>query len=280
MRYLIYMLLTLSLVACEKEIPFEGELNEQKTVLNCYLGAGESIIYAEVSRSETVLSDEPFTFVSDAVIKLYDGSNFVGTFNSVGEGKYTLNHEVEAGKSYSIECTDPLLGVVRASTEVPNYVSFNLENIDLVLGEFGGNIKVDVQFNDGASEDDYYHLLVYTNVDGFPSVLSFETSEEFLRNTEELSANTFFYFDDCMFDDNSFNSGVVDISISTFIMPQVENKVQLVHVSSDYFNYRKSLKLALNANGNPFAQPVQIYSNIEGGLGVFAGYAAAEEVLE
>ena len=83
-----------------------------------------------------------------------------------------------------------------------------------------------------------------------------------------------------MFDDNSFNSGVVDISISTFIMPQVENKVQLVHVSSDYFNYRKSLKLALNANGNPFAQQVQIYSNIERGLGVFAGYAAAEEVLE
>jgi hypothetical protein len=279
MRYLTYILLVLSFVSCEKEIPFDGDLSAQKTVLNCYIGAGEPVVYAQVSRTETVLSDEPFTFVSNAVVQLFDGSVLIGAFTSLGEGRYSLDYTPEAGKTYSIRCVDPLLGEVRSSTIIPNPVAFEVVNAEPV-DEFGSAIDVDIQFEDGTSDENYYHLLFFTNFDGQSSLLPFQTQEEFLRNTQELSENTFYYFDNCLFNDNSFTDQLVNLNLNLLSSLNTENYVQLVHVSSDYFNYQKSIRLAADASGNPFSQPVQIYSNIEGGLGIFAGYAAEEQLIE
>ena len=48
-------------------------------------------------------------------------------------------------------------------------------------------------------------------------------------------------------------------------------RVYLHNISKSYYYYRTSLELYQSASGNPFAQPVQVYSNIENGFGVFAG---------
>ena len=48
-------------------------------------------------------------------------------------------------------------------------------------------------------------------------------------------------------------------------------RVYLHNISKSYYYYRTSLELYQSASGNPFAQPVQVYSNIESGFGVFAG---------
>ena len=45
----------------------------------------------------------------------------------------------------------------------------------------------------------------------------------------------------------------------------------LHNISKSYYYYRTSLELYQNASGNPFAQPVQVYSNIDNGFGIFAG---------
>ena len=47
--------------------------------------------------------------------------------------------------------------------------------------------------------------------------------------------------------------------------------IYLHNISKSYYYYRISLELYQNASGNPFAQPVQVFSNIENGFGVFAG---------
>jgi hypothetical protein len=48
-------------------------------------------------------------------------------------------------------------------------------------------------------------------------------------------------------------------------------RLYLHNISKSYYYYRTSLELYQSASGNPFAQPVQVYSNIENGFGVFAG---------
>jgi hypothetical protein len=45
----------------------------------------------------------------------------------------------------------------------------------------------------------------------------------------------------------------------------------LVNTSEAYFNYLKSFNMYQRASGNPFATPVQVYSNVENGMGIFAG---------
>ncbi len=37
--------------------------------------------------------------------------------------------------------------------------------------------------------------------------------------------------------------------------------------------YRRSIDDYENAQGDPFAEPVQVYSNIENGYGIFAGFS-------
>jgi len=48
--------------------------------------------------------------------------------------------------------------------------------------------------------------------------------------------------------------------------------VLLQHVPESYFRYRKSLSVAQDANGNPFAEPANVYTNVTNGYGIFTIY--------
>ena len=43
----------------------------------------------------------------------------------------------------------------------------------------------------------------------------------------------------------------------------------LYHTDIAYYRFRQSVRDARGANGNPFAQPSAIYSNVQGGVGIF-----------
>ena len=50
-------------------------------------------------------------------------------------------------------------------------------------------------------------------------------------------------------------------------------------VSKEYYWYQSSYSNYLQTSGDPFAQPVQVYTNINNGLGVFAGYSASKDSI-
>ena len=39
--------------------------------------------------------------------------------------------------------------------------------------------------------------------------------------------------------------------------------------SEDYYMYKKTFNVYQSVRGNPFAEPVQVFSNIENGYGIF-----------
>ena len=53
--------------------------------------------------------------------------------------------------------------------------------------------------------------------------------------------------------------------------------VVLRTTTEEYYNYHYTRDLQASVESNPFAQPVQVFDNIEGGLGVFAGYSQTEK---
>jgi len=53
-------------------------------------------------------------------------------------------------------------------------------------------------------------------------------------------------------------------------------KFELLHVTEDFYRYQQSIRLQQENDGNPFAQPVQVFSNVQGGYGLFAGAAASQ----
>ena len=48
-------------------------------------------------------------------------------------------------------------------------------------------------------------------------------------------------------------------------------EIRLNNLTKSKYLYKKSYDLYENASGNPFAQPIQVYSNITNGIGIFAG---------
>jgi hypothetical protein len=46
--------------------------------------------------------------------------------------------------------------------------------------------------------------------------------------------------------------------------------VHLVHISREKYVYLRSLYQYQNADGNPFAEPVTVQGNFEGGVGLFS----------
>jgi hypothetical protein len=48
--------------------------------------------------------------------------------------------------------------------------------------------------------------------------------------------------------------------------------INLRHVSEEYYKYYSSVNLQLITQGDPFAQPTVIFSNIDGGFGIFAAF--------
>jgi hypothetical protein len=47
-------------------------------------------------------------------------------------------------------------------------------------------------------------------------------------------------------------------------------EITLYHVSEAYFKYMKSYMFANMNNGNPFAEPTNVYTNVTNGFGIFS----------
>jgi hypothetical protein len=55
--------------------------------------------------------------------------------------------------------------------------------------------------------------------------------------------------------------------------------VELLSINEDYFRYIKSVNSYDNALDNPFAEPVNVFSNIKNGYGFFTTFAIAVDTL-
>ncbi len=68
--------------------------------------------------------------------------------------------------------------------------------------------------------------------------------------------------------------------ISRFPTVSGRQFINLYHVEEAYYKYLKSVSDSKTANGNPFAQPPGLKTNVEGGLGIFTGLSLTQLHLE
>ena len=45
--------------------------------------------------------------------------------------------------------------------------------------------------------------------------------------------------------------------------------ILLLSITPDYYNYWKSVESHYENRNNPFAEPTNVYENVEGGIGIF-----------
>ena len=100
-------------------------------------------------------------------------------------------------------------------------------------------------------------------------------------NSSSKITPTSISFTDAIFNGSLFT---FDILIDDFYFSGEKMKIQSIYISmskisQEYYWYETSYQAYLSAQNNMFAQPVQVYTNIENGLGIFAGYSTTIDSL-
>ena len=279
MKKYIYIIATMLFASCEKTV--ENVIipeTKPKLVVYSYISPEDSIISAFVSMSVPIFDNSQNTSrdVTDAKVIISDGEGHsaqllytdmifgyhipASTFPIVAGKIYHLNVSTPDGKSVDASCTVPLT----------NNNTLQFVSLDSTINEYNyKEYSLRVNFRDTPNQQDYYRIYPiaqsgYNDTVGMSSI-SYQKMY-FNYGNENV--------DDINKDGQTF-SYTLNYSVTTD--PQFANdnilecfKIYLFHVDTDYYEFHKSIS---NYQGdNPFSEPALIYSNMNGGYGVFAAY--------
>lgn len=103
---------------------------------------------------------------------------------------------------------------------------------------------------------------------------------------EETYAIQSLYFDELLTSSNpallKVNNNILIKSPNEFSKNpdrKTHHRLQLYHIEEAYYRFLKSVADARDANGNPFAQPPSIKSNVKGGKGIFTAISVTTKEI-
>ncbi|GAB4290047.1 MAG: hypothetical protein Kow0068_15540 [Marinilabiliales bacterium] len=283
MRLLYIILLFVFLSSCEKILDVELEEKEKKVVLNC-LFTPDSLFNINLSRSQGILDTHSIEFINNAEIKLYEDGNFIANFNLTDSlyGFYSVDSFYPAvGKHYSVEVnTGNASETVYAANYIPQPVSFEIGDTSTRENNMSKQVLCNIKLSDPEGIDNYYCL----------ELLRYYSFDFYEVKSKIYKTNVYFYLDDqilgdfvesngsYLFSDEFFNGKEINFKIyihygeiSNYDSDSVKVYFLMHSVSREYYRYITSYERNANASANPFAEPVQVFSNVNNGLGIFAG---------
>ena len=285
---LIFSALTLS--NCTKEIEFDAQDIAPRIVVNS-LFTNDSIWAAHISRSVGVLETTSYTTIDDANVNIFDANaNLVTTLTHQGNGLYTSPTGLtpQANQSYTIEASASGYESVNASNSIPSAVPiYQLDTVTSTNSDGETILEATITFQDPPNISNYYMLEVYVTGtwinEGEQDTI--EIREPLQISCDDINVetvnrfnfggfeNTYLYL---MVKDQNFDGENYSLTFSVINYAELKDmdlfgEIRLVNTSEEYFNYLKSFNMYQRTINNPFATPVQVYSNVNNGMGIFAG---------
>lgn len=235
-------------------------------------------VYATLSPSDSSKFYTPEDLVVD--VTEVDTEVSIRLDTSRYEGKVTYRIPpgfLKAGYTYSITAFAPGFEIVQAKTTIPKPSSIkDLSVHDVKIEQSGAHefkriIRYQLSFNiDHYESNRYYHLVFYNEYRDLPGIfiVNPEPSDDqpYIQHYEygvlidryDLEENKMitFKFRDWVLNDNDL----------------IRVHVELRSITDAYYKYHSSLTRQLIVRQDPFAEPVTIFNNIEGGYGNFSGF--------
>lgn len=268
--------------------------HESRLALNARVSSLDTGITVLVAHSLGILDTSDYDFPEDATVRLFRDGELLGGdfFFSPDKLNYFLTLDEPLGAApafYRMEVSAPgyeaISGEQRMPVPVPIQV-LRFERDGAIDDEGRRADGIEVQFSDPGGEENYYAL------EFFYEVSSVQPGGDTLIFTNILYASTldqivqYGYQYEQLFTDKSFNGSSYTVSLYLYQggipegVPGARLKARLYSLSRDAFLYDLSLRQYRDARDNPFAEPVTVHGNIEGGYGVFALSSVAEERVE
>jgi len=313
-RNLITFLVVIVLLSsCMKELKFDDKDFKPMFCLNGIVTQGDNFV-VNVSQTHSILEqvDSVHLFILDATLKLYENDKYLETliFDSLGiyhsinkakeDTKYKITVEKEGfetatgyfnfGKAPIVEIKDVEYEI---SDTTRNYDKPEIGTVDLYVVKLNFTVII----NDNVTQNDSYIFSAKTNVQEIRHVGIYNgTYEEYIeyinRGISELhpyfaedvdmqkynkSVIDYNYDEGFALNDNLFNGQKVEFKFDCYFSSSELKPVviKIKKMPDELIKYNESERLSSYVSGNPYTEPVNIYSNVENGVGFTVGLTSS-----
>jgi hypothetical protein len=310
---MLFFMALVTFLGCEHDLEYDLPGSTPRLVVNALL-CQDSLLQIEVSVSAGPGDGAKIKSLKDAKILLYeDGvrvsdfvidSLFASPLNLTGDPiasvaptklyfHRTISTTARSGRPYSIEVSYPDLPKVNASAMVPRPVRARTIAQPLNESIYVNGTPLDrlvFEIDDNGNPSNYYGLEILATKTGStesPVKIQFFSGEKAFAENLVVSSNAgqhnlgVYYNPEngVYFSNRKFlgNRKQFDVYVNPmYLTSQYSLRVRVLTLSTAYFEFATSYqRQKLNGN-NPFAEPTQVYNNINGGLGIFAAYSVSE----
>lgn len=299
------------LMACETVVEVDVPRDTPKLVANAFINP-DSLISVRVSKSKFVLDHTPLTTVDHASVHVFENDALIEKLEFEGQGLYTSSFKPSEGKEYTLQVTADGFEGIEATTFIKNPVPIQEIRYDTIRTEIGSscigedcttyyatNIKLHLKLDDPAEEENFYEIEVYKKALHFSyepdstgnyyptdTVIYYQsvylsTEDPAVTDLEFEFEGEGYYGETLLFSDEIFNGKpyTLDFKTDDYSINTEELIVILKSMDEARYRYLRSHELQDWNEGNPFAEPVNVYSNVENGYGIFGGYSSDSYIV-
>ncbi|MFZ2897531.1 MAG: DUF4249 domain-containing protein [Saprospiraceae bacterium] len=279
------LLLFLLALSCTKEIEFEAPFEGEQFVVHAFFSEGD-VFSSRVSRTApptgTIFFDS--LQVDGALVVVSENGTPFDTLEPNGEGLYTGSRYPSGGRLYRLSVSGLGLPAAQSAPQLlPGDFSIEIadvrKNQTSPLNEGFPTLDFHLEIADDSLVENFYFVEVFLIVDG-------QRTSDF---NYWLPGKSFFSADPCQtdaffFPDICFNGEAVSLPIALETRTLSEEDawevgVVVKNITEDYFQYLRSNRPQPEGLEIPFSEPVYLYSNIQGGYGIFGGYSQQSAII-
>lgn len=299
MRYFFLILISATfLFSCQKALEIDYPDIEPKLVVNC-LFTTDSLFKLQLSRTSSY-NDTLIVYVTDAKCEIWKNNSVSDILQYSDSGFYTGSTKPDENVIYTLKISHSKYGNVQAKSSCPEKAIIDTVYDKMNVYPVEGDINMDnlmysalyIDFEDKLVIPQYYFInlkyryssVYYPEKWGYRYLTSYD---EIIKKEQILEYEPEFL----VFSNNLFTNPTINLEV-LFIHNVGSGKKNMNNnkgnnyphqtlykfgtISEDYYLYLKSLiKHKYNQFNDVFLQmgdPVQMYTNIENGYGIFAGY--------
>ena len=131
------------------------------------------------------------------------------------------------------------------------------------------SLALHIVATDNIHEENYYRLQVHRN-----SIFDRNASGMGVFNVLKGSIYS------SLIADNALNGNSTMVFNTDYVLKRGNRAIiSFYHLSKAHYDYIRSMRESQNANGNPFAQPPSLVTNIQGGLGIFTAISLYRDTI-
>lgn len=286
-----FVVLALVSSSCTKTIEFDGEVKKSKLVINSLFNT-EDTFKIRLSNSLSLVDDGDLKPIKEAVVKVYDESdNLVATPLHSKDGLFMApEFQPQLGTNYRVTAESAGYDNVEANDRVPNKVDIIKVDTQRVTVEAGySEMRLRVNFEDPENESNYYMIQVLNVYEVKIDTSTVEYYDNVWMNTTDPNVEGANGVDgawgerliltDKKIDGKKYEF-VLNMDTWPFDYEEGNVRLRLFSLSEAAYNYFVSLDQYQRTRDNPFATPVQVFSNVDKGFGIFGGAAISEIPLK